>query len=185
MGAITYNADIYLAETGAAFKQRYVELLNAMVAAPEQAIGLLLDREKSASAKVLARLAARSDSEHDDEVVAAAVARDARPMALLPPEQARLAQVWASALGIDVNEIRPTDNFFDLGGDSLLAMRVVQQSEQAFGQRIEARRYLFESLAQLAASQVSELAPLAPVDAPSAARPGLLGRVFSAWSRKG
>ena len=185
VGAITYNADIYLAETGAAFKQRYVELLNAMVAAPEQAIGLLLDREKSASAKVLARLAARSDSEHDDEVVAAAVARDARPMALLPPDQARLAQVWASALGIDVNEIRPTDNFFDLGGDSLLAMRVVQQSEQAFGQRIEARRYLFESLAQLAASQVSGLAPLTSVDAPSAARPGLLGRVFSGWGRKG
>ena len=184
VGAITYNADIYLAETGAAFKQRYVELLHAVVAAPDQTLAVLLDRERSASAKVLARLAAKSDREHDEEVVAAAAAREARPMALLPPEQARLAQVWASALGIDVNDIRPTDNFFDLGGDSLLAMRVVQQSEQAFGQRIEARRYLFESLAQLAASQVSMPAPLTSADARAPTRPGLLGRVFSGWGRK-
>jgi acyl carrier protein len=87
-------------------------------------------------------------------------------------------------LNIDVNDIRAGDNFFDLGGDSLSAMRVVQQSEQSFGQRIEARRYMFESLAQLAASQVSSLAPLVPVtEAPG--RSGLLGRVFSGWGRKG
>ncbi|RYY55309.1 MAG: acyl carrier protein [Comamonadaceae bacterium] len=104
---------------------------------------------------------------------------------LLQPEQARLAQVWASVLNIDVNDIRASDNFFDLGGDSLLAMRVVQQSEQSFGQRIEARRYMFESLAQLAASQVTSPAPLPPAEEPVSARPGLLGRVFSGWGRKG
>ncbi|WP_431276766.1 acyl carrier protein [Variovorax ureilyticus] len=58
--------------------------------------------------------------------------------------------MWASQLGIDVNDIRASDNFLDLGGDSLLAMRVIQQAEQALGFRVEPRRYVFETLGQLA-----------------------------------
>ncbi len=121
-------------------------------------------------------------------------------MALLPPEQARLAQVWASALNIDVNDIRPTDNFFDLGGDSLLAMRVMQQAEQGLGFQVEARRYVFENLAQLAvvASGTPVQAGAADTaharnDAGDAAgkeaghdggKRSLLGRVFGGWSRQ-
>ncbi len=199
VGAVTYNSDIYLPETGVAFKQRYVELLNAIAAAPDQTLDALLDPQGSASAQVLARLAAKSDDAHEEEVAAAAVAREQRPMALLPPEQARLAQVWACALGIDVNDIRPTDNFFDLGGDSLLAMRVMQQAEQTLGFQIEARRYVFENLAQLAvAASGTPVGASASMSATPAAhngnghadasdagkRGGLLGRVFGGWSRQ-
>lgn len=72
----------------------------------------------------------------------------ARP--LLQPEQAQLAQLWASAIGLDVNDIHSGDNFFALGGHSVLAMRVIQQAEELLGLRTDPSRYLSETLAQLA-----------------------------------
>ncbi|KWT97253.1 Long-chain-fatty-acid--CoA ligase [Variovorax sp. WDL1] len=107
-------------------------------------------------------------------------------MALLLPEQAKLAQIWARALSADVNDIRANDNFFDLGGDSLLAMRVIAQAEQEMGFRVEPRRYVFESLGQLASAAAgSALDALAVAPAGNESRRGLLGRVFSGWGRKG
>ena len=104
---------------------------------------------------------------------------------LLLPEQAHLAQVWASALGIDVNDIRASDTFFDLGGDSLLAMRVIQQAEKVMGFRIEPRRYVFENLGQLAVIASGTALDSVPTasnhDEPKL---GHLGRVFSGWSRR-
>ena len=204
-GAVTYNADIYLPETGEAFKDRFVELMHKVAAQPDALIATLLSTEGSSSAARLAQLAATAAepatsaaSVGGDAARAgtpATSARTASPMALLPPEQARLAQVWASALDIDVNEIRASDNFFDLGGDSLQAMRVVEMSEQTLGFRIEPRRYVFESLAQLASAQPGpataeggtgrttnrgDLEPERP-----AKSGGLLGRMFSGWGRKG
>lgn len=70
---------------------------------------------------------------------------------LLQPEQAQLAQLWASAIGLDVNDIHSGDNFFALGGHSVLAMHVIQQAEELLGLRTEPSRYLSETLAQLAA----------------------------------
>lgn len=74
--------------------------------------------------------------------------QSARP--LLQPEQAQLAQLWASAIGLDVNDIHSGDNFFALGGHSALAMRVIQQAEELLGLRTEPSRYVSETLAQLA-----------------------------------
>ena len=199
-GAVTYNADIYLPETGEAFKDRFVELMHKVAAQPDALIATLLSPEGSSSAARLAQLAATAAepvaaADADRPAETAAPVRAASPMALLPPEQARLAQVWASALDIDVNDIRASDNFFDLGGDSLQAMRVVELSEQTLGFRIEPRRYVFESLAQLASAQPGE-----PVDKTGTGRTtnrgnleadrapksgGLLGRMFSGWGRKG
>ena len=105
---------------------------------------------------------------------------------LLLPEQAQLAQIWASSLSIDVNDIRATDNFFDLGGDSLLAMRIIQQAEQALGFRVEPRRYVFENLGQLAVAEAGiKVDPLAapPAEKAEPAKRGLLGRVLG-WGRK-
>jgi acyl carrier protein len=175
-GAITYNADIYLPETGDAFRERYIELLHRVAQMPDATLAELMAAD-SKPAQILARLAPGSPTD-----VRAAEQR-ASPTELLMPEQAQLAQVWASVLGMDVNEIHPTDNFFDLGGDSLLAMRAVQQAEQALGFRIEARRYLFESLAQLSSGAGAIVSPPAPPVAEEVPR-GLLGRMMSALARK-
>src|SRR6202008_2704158 len=99
-------------------------------------------------------------------------------------------------VGIDVNDIRASDNFFDLGGDSLLVLRAVQQTELLLGYRVEPRRYLFENLGQIAASSTFHPVHTAGPDSipselqglPAAATPprgGLLGRALGGWLRKG
>ncbi|MDE2400635.1 MAG: amino acid adenylation domain-containing protein [Burkholderiales bacterium] len=66
-----------------------------------------------------------------------------------PTEQA-LAKVWQELLGI--TEVGQQDNFFELGGTSLLAMQAVLQLEQRIGKQLSPRRYVIETLAQLAAA---------------------------------
>lgn len=183
-GAVVYNADIYKRETGAAFKERYLELLRLVAQQPDATLAALSAPDGSDSALYLQRLAA--DEAPAPSTAAAVAARPAQPQVLLLPEQAKLAQIWASALAIDVNDIRANDNFFDLGGDSLLAMRVVQQAEGVMGFRVEPRRYVFENLGQLAsaAAGTALVAVSAPAAESGTRHGGLLGRVLG-WGRKG
>ncbi|WP_395346136.1 condensation domain-containing protein [Variovorax sp. UC122_21] len=182
-GALIYNADIYLRETGAQLRERYLELLRRAADRPHATLAQLASEEGSASAAYLRKLAA--------EPREAPTVQDATPAApaladVLPPEHARLAQIWADVIGIDVNEIRASDNFFDLGGDSLLVQRSVERAALTLGCRVEPRRYLFESLAQLAASPPSAgIAPAGePKRAPAPGRTlGLLGRTLGGWLR--
>jgi hypothetical protein len=51
-----------------------------------------------------------------------------------------------------VSQIGRNDNFFDLGGTSLSAMQAVLKLEQKIGKQISPRRYVSETLAQLAAA---------------------------------
>jgi acyl-coenzyme A synthetase/AMP-(fatty) acid ligase/ubiquinone/menaquinone biosynthesis C-methylase UbiE/acyl carrier protein len=46
----------------------------------------------------------------------------------------QLADIWAELL--DLDEVGVADNFFDLGGDSLLAMRIMVKVEDEFGCRL-------------------------------------------------
>ncbi len=186
-GAVIYNADIYTPETGAAFKTRYIELLRRVVDQPDATLEALVAPQGSESAVYLQRLSAIDAPAPVAEAAPAPapLAAAAGPQqALLQPEQARLAQIWASALSIDVNDIRPDETFFDLGGDSLLAMRVIQQAEQVMGFRVEPRRYVYETLAQLSSAAAgTAIEPVEPGAVKDAKR-GLLGRVFSGWGRR-
>ncbi|MBN8749249.1 Linear gramicidin synthase subunit D [Xylophilus ampelinus] len=101
---------------------------------------------------------------------------------LLSPEQATLAQIWAEALHLNIHEIRASDNFFDLGGDSLLVMRVIQRVQALTGAAVKPQRYVFESLGQLALQR--PVAEPAPAPKPPPAPRGLLSRVFGGWGRK-
>lgn len=185
-GAVVYNADIYRRETANAFRERYLELLQQVADRPDIVLDALTAPGHSAAAAHLERLtqAPAAGAPADAPPQAAPVAGSAMPPLLLP-EQARLAQIWASLLAIDVDDIRASDNFFDLGGDSLLAMRVIQQAEQVMGFRIEPRRYVFENLGQLAvaAAGIRVDPAAAPAEPPAPARRGLLGRVLG-WGRK-
>lgn len=64
--------------------------------------------------------------------------------------EAVLIGIWQNLLG--VSGIAPQDNFFELGGNSLLAMVAVDETRKALGVEIDARRFVYESLAQIAAS---------------------------------
>ncbi|MNT20853.1 Linear gramicidin synthase subunit B [compost metagenome] len=157
---------------------------------PNATLAEIASTEGSASARYLRKLAA---GEADKSAPAEPLNGDAREAnrGLLSPEHAQLAQIWADVIGIDVDEIRASDNFFDLGGDSLLVLRAVQQAAQTLGHRVEPRRYLFENLGQIASSAhgtphgvPSDLADLAAGTAAHAQRGGLLGALGS-WLRKG
>jgi amino acid adenylation domain-containing protein len=62
----------------------------------------------------------------------------------------RLAELWQSAL--QVRDVSVTDNFFDLGGQSLLCFNVLAQLEQQFGLRLSPRSILLNSLEQIAST---------------------------------
>jgi acyl carrier protein len=50
---------------------------------------------------------------------------------LLGEPEASLAAIWEEVLG--VQEVGPDDDFFDLGGHSLLSMRVATRVQRRFG----------------------------------------------------
>jgi acyl-coenzyme A synthetase/AMP-(fatty) acid ligase len=70
------------------------------------------------------------------------------PAITLTAWEARLAEVWRELLHIP--SVTPTDNFFDLGGYSLLAMQAISRLAETTGIRISPRHYIFETLGQLA-----------------------------------
>ncbi|MCT7967794.1 amino acid adenylation domain-containing protein [Laspinema sp. D1] len=83
------------------------------------------------------------------------------------PSEAALAQIWATLLKCD--RISMNDNFFDLGGDSLLAVRLLTQINQQFQQQIPiSQLFLNPTLQGLADCLFSELdslpcSPLVPI----------------------
>jgi amino acid adenylation domain-containing protein len=102
----------------------------------------------------------------------------------LSPTQQALVQVWQEVLGVD--DVGLQDNFFELGGTSLGAMQVAQRLEQRLeGRRVSPRRYVFETLEQLAAALDAEEAaaavttetPAAPASRAPTAAPGLFQRL--------
>jgi len=62
-----------------------------------------------------------------------------------------LADIWRKVL--DIDHVDPDADFFDLGGDSLLAMRVVARIRQVFGIQFSVKQ-MFRSarLSRLAAA---------------------------------
>ncbi len=193
-GSLIYNADVYLRETGAQLRERYLEVLRRVVEDPQATLADIASTEGSTSAAYLRKMAAvePDGTGQSPQAPAAQGAQRKAGLSLLSPEHAPLAQIWAGVIGIDVDDIRASDNFFDLGGDSLLVLRAVQQGAQTLGYRVEPRRYLFENLGQIASSArsapegvPSDLAELASGTAANAQRGGLLARTFGGWLRKG
>src|SRR6185295_7555123 len=64
------------------------------------------------------------------------------------PAQEALATIWKEVLS--VNRVGVEDNFFDLGGDSLLAIRIINRANQA-GLQISVRQlFQHQTIAELA-----------------------------------
>jgi amino acid adenylation domain-containing protein len=127
--------------------------------------------------KLLSSVPRLPDGRPDRSALVARVAGGAldRPLPSTPTELA-LAEIWQTLLG--VAEIELGDNFFDLGGSSLLAMQAIEQFAQRNGKRITARRYVFETLGQLALAYDTEAATSDPAAAAAAPeRRGLFSKI--------
>ncbi|MFC0106253.1 amino acid adenylation domain-containing protein [Kibdelosporangium aridum] len=88
---------------------------------------------------------------------------------VLPRDQVEqtLAEIWGAVLGLD--EIGVHDNFFDLGGDSILSIRVVSRIRSALGADLTPRALFttptIEGLAAaLPKAQQADVIPVAPRD---------------------
>ncbi|MGH4025827.1 MAG: amino acid adenylation domain-containing protein, partial [Pseudonocardiaceae bacterium] len=73
------------------------------------------------------------------------------------PIEERLAEIWAEALGVE--QVGIEDNFFGLGGDSILSIQVVSRARQA-GLRLTSRDvFLHQTIAELALTVGTDVAP--------------------------
>ncbi|HJW10248.1 MAG TPA: condensation domain-containing protein, partial [Albitalea sp.] len=132
-GGFTYNADLYTAATAAAFRERYLELLQRLAANPSLSVAELTASANSTSAEYLRRLAPGAESAS----AATAVARPTTPDSTLSATERDVAEIWASLLHIDASQIHASDRFFALGGNSLAAMQLVQQTEKRFAKKLQ------------------------------------------------
>jgi acyl carrier protein len=75
------------------------------------------------------------------------------PIAAMTPQEQAISEIWGTLL--NTQGIGPADNFFDIGGHSLLAMRAIIAIEKRLGLRIHPRRLIFENLGQLARTETT------------------------------
>jgi amino acid adenylation domain-containing protein len=62
----------------------------------------------------------------------------------------RIAALWTEAIG--ARDVSVFDNFFDIGGHSLLSLQVIARIEQQIGVRLNPARFVMDSLEQIAAA---------------------------------
>ena len=72
-----------------------------------------------------------------------------------------LTRIWSDLLGF---EVKPSDNFFDVGGNSMLAVQMSERVAKETGYRIK--------LMQLAAQSASEIATDLPAGISTSGNPG-------------
>lgn len=83
----------------------------------------------------------------------------AATVAIAPVVESRetyLLGLWSTLLGL---EVKPSDNFFDIGGNSMLAVQMAERVARDTGYRIK--------LMQLAAQSAGQIAAALPADAAS------------------
>jgi len=138
-GGVQYNADLFHESTAEALRDRFLFMLEKLVADPSQSVSKLLrDSRRETAAPADAGISTVT------ETVPVADAGD-----LTTPAERMLGAIWGRLLGTE--HVGKQDNFFELGGSSLMAMQMIAQVEQETGKRLNSRVVLLSSLRQLAA----------------------------------
>ncbi|KAF1967696.1 hypothetical protein BU23DRAFT_602721 [Bimuria novae-zelandiae CBS 107.79] len=79
-----------------------------------------------------------------------------KPSHILTPNGMKLRALLSRILGVPETDIRPSDSFFELGGDSISAMKLVSEA-RAHGLKLSvAQIFQSQSVAELAASAANE-----------------------------
>jgi acyl carrier protein len=86
-----------------------------------------------------------------------------------------IAEIWKTVLGVDSVDIH--DNFFDLGGHSLLLMRVNFELEKQLNAKLSPGELVLPTLSQLATLCEERLSN---ADEAKRTRSGLIGKVVGA-----
>jgi amino acid adenylation domain-containing protein len=146
VGGITYNADILKTSTALALRDRYLNMMVSVSANPQQMIGALI-----------ADLGASVQPVQEAIAVAPASKPSTTAPAALSPSEQLLATVWCDLLGI--TQVRTSDNFFDVGGHSLLAVDMAAQVKRQTGVQLNLLDIANGTLGTLAAELSAQQAP--------------------------
>ncbi len=153
-GAFIYNADLFEADTVARFRSEYEMMLRRLITdagvTPRQ---LLNDFRYSTRTPAVATDSSNGVS--GKAVLEGVTSNRANvsssvDVPRLTPMQSQIRDIWAQLL--NAPKIEAGDNFFDLGGSSMLAMQAVERIMQATDRRIPAGNLAFDTLAQIAAT---------------------------------
>jgi amino acid adenylation domain-containing protein len=100
------------------------------------------------------------------DAVATSQPRDDATVAPEGPAEVRLARVWAEVIGVP--RVGAFDTFFDLGGNSLLSLKVVDRIEHETGFRMNPAELVHQTVRQIATRHREKLAvaPAAPAAKP-------------------
>ncbi|RSN15281.1 non-ribosomal peptide synthetase [Streptomyces sp. WAC 05977] len=123
---LLYNPDLFDHARMAGLAEDYVALLGALAAAPDAPVGTSVPELPRADVRTAAPAAATRVRARPPTVAA-------DPAALAATE-AVIARAWCDVLG--VAEVGHTDNFFDVGGNSLALARVHAQLTDRLARRI-------------------------------------------------
>lgn len=147
-GGMIYNADILLEDSVRNLRTRYIHLLRAVADNPHAQVGGLLHGSDDADDTI-------DHGDADGDVDAILASEDNMPVVDTSesggdpmPQQSYLVDLWSNLLGM---EVRPEDNFFDIGGNSLLAVQMAERVAKETGAQLKLMAIATLSLAQLAA----------------------------------
>lgn len=127
MGIWKYNTDLFAAESITKMAEHWQTVLEQIVADPTKPIDSLLVLNKRDRQKLKAKRANRLKN----------CDRPQSPGTISQPRNAlelRLIQLWSEIL--DSRQIQLQDNFFEVGGSSLLAFRLLGEIENSFGKKL-------------------------------------------------
>ncbi len=124
---IEYNTDLFGSERIASMLEDYTALLQSIRADPETRV--LEFRVRHANARLDGAPLSPSRRKTDLRVI-----RPARASAPFTPEQERLLEIWKKVLGI--RDLSVHDNFFDVGGHSLMAARLTAEIHEVTGRKL-------------------------------------------------
>ncbi|MGC6488215.1 MAG: amino acid adenylation domain-containing protein, partial [Planctomycetota bacterium] len=122
-GGLTYNSDVLDKQTIERLRARMLEIFTGVIEDPEQPVSSLCRIRRDATADARGDRAGAADPELRDLPDAAGHS------AYL------LAAIWRRML--EVSSVGLRDDFFALGGDSLMAIRSINEFEEATGTRID------------------------------------------------
>lgn len=183
-GGFSYRTALWDQSTAALFRSRLLGLIARAIESPDAAVQDLLAAPGDDAQAFNAWLTLRSGETDSTELSTA----DRTGPRTTQNTEDKLIGIWADLIGIDESDISPQDNFFDLGGTSMLALKFVLLIERDLGLRIEPNRMLRETLQQLAATPVAKPVAAAAAKAiepaqPQAQSPGALSNLLRRMGR--
>ncbi|MFT3756188.1 MAG: amino acid adenylation domain-containing protein [Pseudoxanthomonas sp.] len=139
-GGLIYNADILAEATTTLLRDRYVRLLQAIARDPEANIADLTRFDDGAPLRIGEAQAATTEETEPMQDTTMDTTTDGRV--------AYLTALWTEMLG---TAVAPDDNFFDIGGNSMLAVQMAERVAGDTGVRLKLMRIAVQTLADIAA----------------------------------